>query len=256
MPAQVWQIITAIIWPGVIVALGIWYKERIAAAAREGAREATEKELADYRQEHARELSLLSATLNAMNQRRFHEFGLLTGKRYEVYPRLYGRYKLAADYYSTYVGLMLVPAFDDWDKEQAAGFLNGHKASARLRNEVLAAYDAGRTDQAERMLSDFYFDLRRMDAERAFERAKSTEALNELYFSDAVRAKVTPVRQEMASLSAKLRFPDPHAPREDKAYPASLRVQAAVHELFATIRAELQRGDVPPELEMKDGGSQ
>jgi hypothetical protein len=262
-----WLLLSGLLGPlltaGLVGAVVIFGREWIAASAKEAARKGTELALADYRHEQSRELAMLREThersltaLSAANQKRLQEFGLLATKRHTLYPRVYGRYKIAADYYSSYVGAFLVPAaFDEWDKEQAMAYLNKESASPRFIMRVGQAYDEGKRDDVGTLLSEFYFELKRVSAERAFQRAKNSESLNELYLSDDVRAKLHLVRERMAHLSAVLQFPDKEMRRAEKPFAIGKEVQVRVVDLLHTMRAELHRGEIMLEEHANEGGS-
>jgi hypothetical protein len=253
-------LIQGIVTPIVVVLVGLYIKERVAAEAKEGARLATERALSDYRQEHALALGSqrlehdrLLAAVSAGNQRSLHEFSLYTQKQHEVYSALYRRVRTAADFFAGLVGFTIGPDFSRFTVDDVRRYLERNQVPAGEGAAVLAAYEQGQRD-ASRLLDALDYQVRKARAEDKFRRAKNLEALDELYLSDAVRSQLDIVRSAIAALSARLRFPDDRiaSARGPNELELRDRMNAAVTDLFRLMREELRRGH-PLEAESTSG---
>jgi hypothetical protein len=210
----------------------LFLRERVKNVARE----ASDRALADYRHQHEQTL----ATLTAEHQRRLQEFSLYTQKQHRVYATLYARVRRAVDGYASLIGAHIGPDFQRFGLEDVRKYVEVNHVGAEEARPVLAAYANGPTPQAATLLSELDHRVRKANASAAFQQAKNTEALHELYLSDPVRAKMAAVRQAVAAVSADVEFPEPGrgVARLEKQRIA----EAAMTDLYTTMRNELRRG--------------
>jgi hypothetical protein len=223
---------------GVIVVgvplVGLYIRESIKGVVREQ----TDRALADQRHEHDRVL----AALNAEHQRRTHESGLYAQEQHRVYATLYRRVREASDVFSQLIGLTSGPDFEKYDAKMAQAYLERAEVAESDRGAAIAAYEKGDNRRAAQLMNELERRVRLRDAERAFIRAKNLEALYELYLSDPVRACMSAVREKMANVSVNLMRDDEDRVRPMELYQSRLAMEAAVTDLYTTMRQELREG--------------
>lgn len=97
-------------------------------------------------------------------------------------------------------------------------------------------------------MDDLHFRLNRRDAMRAFSRMKNTEALYQLYLSDAIQERMGDVRMAMAQVSVAVQheFNDDRRDRDPKAHEKSAEMEQAVSKLLWSLRDEMRRGEAAP----------
>lgn len=190
------------------------------------AQEASEKTLADYRREHAKELE---------------EFGLYARARYAVYARLYKQLRIAADVFSSFLGLSTRPDFSTFDMQRAEEYFEQHKVPLSARSAVQHALRTSDAAEAKRLLDELHDRVVYSIGVRAFERAKRIEALELLYLSDDVQAQLDAVRLTIAAVSVAVnpRNTDRRALRDEREQEAEMR--NALDALYRIMRAELRR---------------
>lgn len=210
--------------------LSLWLQERVKNLARE----ASDKVLQDYRHEHEKEL----AALEAQHQRQLTDFSLFTQKRHEVYGALYRRVRMAADLYGSMLWISSMPDFARYSLEDAIAYCDFNKVSGAARRNVLAAFEPGSGQDSAKSLQDLHHLVERRIAQRHFVKAKSIEALHEVYLSDDVRDAMQEVRSRIARVSVLVehetaREREDENPREE--------MLTAVQQLLRVMRDEIQR---------------
>lgn len=237
---DLWNVIQPLLVAAAIFLAGTYVVSRVKAEAREGAREGTERALADYRHEQDKAL----ARIDTDHQRRLQEFGFYTRKQHQVYASIYAKVRVTADRFSSLIGITIGEDFSVYSAADVRSYAQRNDISASAADPVIEAYTRSVDRAAIAMMQQLDRDFRLWKAEEAFRITKNAEAVDELYLSDDVRSRLALVRKRVATVSTALQFPE--SGREVAALGMRDDMNAAVMELYDVMRGELRRGQVLP----------
>jgi hypothetical protein len=242
--SESWWFVAATSAVGLIVAASSAY---VLEQLKQFAREQSEKALQDYKHGYDRVL----AAVNTQQQSRLQEFNLFTQRQHLVYARIYRLYRIAADYYAATSGFTQTPDFLTWTHHEARAFMERAKLDPRRPElaAILEGYESGSVKHAARSMEGVYARHRERLAQTAFLRAKSYEAVEELFLSDDARAAVTATRVAIAAYA--VRLGDENVDRQDfEGYRQGMLIATA--DLQRALRSELQRGQTALRADVPD----
>jgi hypothetical protein len=207
-----------------------------------------ERAIGEYARQHERAL----AELAAEHRRIAQEFGMFSQKRHEVYARLYARYRRAThDLIGALQGQE--PEFRKFARDDALRYLQRRDIREREAADAIAAMDRGDLFAMGKLMSRLHWRATLRDANKAFDRARDFESLNELYLSDAVREAVGNVRRKMEALSASLSREQDRADQAGRVARQD-ELQSAIGSLLYAMRDDLRspggEGRPKPRLEL------
>lgn len=189
------------------------------------------KELA----EHRSALEDQAAGLRQQHLKEHTTFSLYTRRQHRVYPRLFGKYRVAA-------GTLVRPAIAMGGDYSKASDQQIRKAVVQLGvdEEVVEPILLKLTTDRRAAIQDLEELVDRVRKHRglqAFNDAKNYTALNDLYLSDPVRAAVYAVVDKLAAYSSYVIVPEVGTAMV--MYEAGQAVDSTLTDLSRVIRAEL-----------------
>ncbi|MGH7677686.1 MAG: hypothetical protein ACRENU_04410 [Gemmatimonadaceae bacterium] len=204
--------------------------------------------LSEVTRQHDRSVAELAREHNRLTQ----EFGVFSQKRHEVYAELYARYRGAThDLAATLTGH--VPEFAKFSRDDLLRYLQQRAIREREAADAIGAMDRGDLFAMNKLMTAMHWRVTLRDANAAVDRAREYQALNELYFTDAVRDAVDTVRRQVEALSfslAREQQPVDQAKRNGQQDSLHSAVTSLLHAMRDDLRSNGADGKARPRVEL------
>jgi hypothetical protein len=136
------------------------------------------------------ELSAISEQQKFNYQRWITDFGLFTQKKHEVYSELYRLLLIADGSLESLFGLMHVPSFDEYSREDMEKYLLNYQVVEGYVPQLVEGWDTSR-DTCVHKIRDYLTIIDFQKADKARNEAKNYFLINSLYFSEKAEALVS-----------------------------------------------------------------